>query len=699
VVDVRSVVILALAVLVLAAAAPVLLAGEGGTSAGGMVHDPIDPEQQTAVPFGTRSHWHQPWRAYLDTVPATALRDAIGINFNVEPAEAEATARMLAQNGFRRARIEVGWSAMGYDDPGLLRGKGRLRALVGALDRHGIRPLVLLNAHHGEPCPVRRFTAELAVPAAAGSRSVRLTAASARQVVPGRSGLDGPGYKAAGVLLTGVSPDGTATLSRPLPQALRAGGHAATTLRFEPFGPPRLADGRPNPRFEETLVGWLRYAEAVVRDTRDVLGHQRFDVEIWNELTFGSDFLDQGTYYQPAREQGSGSVTDAILRRTVAMLRKGSSPAPGIGIGNGFANQTPFAAGSTSPPGLTAIDKHPYYGMKRFPRDSVFNFLEPLDALGRKSYRQTTSQTGELLRRDRFVPRYEAFFPEYILTAIQTETLIRDLSPITTSVSGVPHGRRTHPRGSAPPTVWITEANLDPTGADPSNPRNPSGSTVRLTRRDVQHLQAKAALRYYTSFVNKGASAVHLFAVKGGATLSLVSPSFFERLRRSGGRYPGADVGGPTPRAVRRLVQAIAGAMPLRRTRPLSLIAVSDRHDHFQFRGNGTRAHPILYDRDVTTFFPFQVRPGRWIVATYVMTRNLAKLYRPQASGPSRYDMPAAPFRLTIGGLEEGPLEARATDPLTGRPVPVRVVERTRAKVVVELPLTDSPRLIVFDQR
>ena len=490
------------------------------------------------------------------------MLDAIGINFNVEPSEAEATARMLARNGFRRARIEIGWNQMGYDHPDRLRGKTQLRALVGALARHGIRPLVLLNANQGEPCPARRFTAELAAPAAAGAGSVRLTPASAKQVVPGRSGLDGPGYKAAGVLFTGVSSDGTATLAKPLPQSLNAGPNAATTLRYAPFGPPRLADGRPNPRFEETLRGWLRYVRAAVRETRAVVGSQDFDVEIWNELTFGSDFLDQATYYQPAREAGQGSVTDEILRRTVSALRGRSSPAPSAGIGNGFANQTPFPSGSSSPPGLTAIDKHPYYGIKHFPRDSVFNFLEPLDALGKKSYSQQTPQQGELVRRDRFVPRYDALFPEYILTAIQTETLIRDISPITTDVSGTPHGRRTHPPGATPPTVWITEANLDPTGAGPRDPSKPGRPIRPLGRRDVEHMQAKAALRYYTAFVNKGVSAVHLFAVKGGATLSLVNPGFFERLKRSA-RYPGDDAGGETPRAVHRLVRAFAGAVPL----------------------------------------------------------------------------------------------------------------------------------------
>ena len=650
----RSIIIVVLVVLALAGSVPVLLAGEEGPG-GGTLRRPIDPRQQTAVFFGGRSHWLQPWRGYLDTFPATRLLDAIGINFNVEPSEAEATARMLARNGFRRARIEIGWDRMDYNDPARLRDKKRLRALVGALARHGIRPLVLLNSNQGIPCPVRRFTAELVEPAEAGATSVRLTPASATQVVPGRSGIDGPGYKAAGVLFTGVSPDGTATLSKPLPQRLNAGPNAASTLRYEPFGPPRLADGSPNPRFEETLAGWLLYVRAVVRETRAVVGSQDFDVEIWNELTFGSDFLDQGTYYQPAREEGQGRVIDEILFRTVAALRAPTSPAPRIGIGNGFASQTPFPAGSISPPGLTAIDKHPYYGIKRFPQDAVFDGIAPLDALGKWSFDEQTSPQGEPVRRDRFVPRYDAFFPEYILTAIQTETMIRDISPITTGVYGTPHGRKTHPRGGTPPTVWITEANLDPTGAGPRDPSKPGGPIRPLGRRDVEHLQAKAALRYYTAFVNKGVSAVHLFAVKGGAALSLVNPRFFVRLHRSRGRYPGDNAGGETPRAVRRLVEAFSGAVPLQRTRPLSLLAVSDKHGHFQFRGDGSKEHPTLYDRDVTAFFPFQVRPGRWVAAAYVMTRNLAKLYRPNATGTRRFDLPAALFRLTDRRAESGP--------------------------------------------
>src|ERR1700704_4499707 len=94
--------------------------GSEGRAHGGSVPLPIDPRQQTAVGFGERSHWLQPWRGYLDTPPATRLLDAIGINFNVEPSEAEATARMLSRSGFRRARVEFSWDMLAYRDPARL---------------------------------------------------------------------------------------------------------------------------------------------------------------------------------------------------------------------------------------------------------------------------------------------------------------------------------------------------------------------------------------------------------------------------------------------------------------------------------------------------------------------------------------------------------------------------------------------------
>jgi len=109
------------------------------------------------------------------------------------------------------------------------------------------------------------------------------------------------------------------------------------------------------------------YVGAVTGETERALGNDAFDVEIWNELSFGSEFLDAATYYDPA-PPGDGDAKREILERTVRWLRDPEHGVENVRIGDGFANQTPFAAGSTSPPGLSAIDKHPYPRPREFLR-------------------------------------------------------------------------------------------------------------------------------------------------------------------------------------------------------------------------------------------------------------------------------------------------------------------------------------------
>ncbi len=284
---------------------------------------PILNAQHELMPFGARSFWLQPWRAYLDTVPGSVLRDAVGVNFNVGREDADRAARQLAAAGVRRARVEFGWDSMRYDDPAQLADPGKVDAILGALARNGIRPLLLLNAHHGAPGPVIHH------PAAAGRAGPRRLPAASAWTLP-RSCPGAPGsMRSTGPTRPRTcssppsAPDGTATLSKPLPRDLAAGIYPGATLRFAPFAPPRRADGSPNPAFEDTLAGWLQYAGAITRRAREVLGGDAFDVEIWNELSFGSDFLDAGRYYDPVPEalRGDGDVPRAILERTVAFLR------------------------------------------------------------------------------------------------------------------------------------------------------------------------------------------------------------------------------------------------------------------------------------------------------------------------------------------------------------------------------------------
>jgi hypothetical protein len=590
----------------------------------GVLRDPIDPEQQLAVAWNQRSHWLQPWRAYLETIPSRRVRDALGVQFNVEPEEAFATARLLASAGFNRARVEINWDRFRYESPTTLSDPGHYRRLLLALKRNGIRPLILLNAHHGAPCPTRFFQVRLTASARRGSRSIRLDPASAAAVVPGRTGLVEEG-KAAGILFTAVSADGTVTLSRPLPRDFGAGQHPAATLLYKPFERPLQSDGSANPDFEATLSGWLNYSAAASRFAHEVLGSWEFDVEIWNELAFGSDFLDLNSYYDPNQNTGSGTTTDTILRRTVAWLRDPAQGLGPIGIGNGFANTRPWDAGSTSPPGLTAIDKHPYPTPKAFPDGATYDGAQPLDALGQPD----GDRDAEGNWRDRFVPTYVAFFPEYYLTAIQTEHIVRDLSPFTTEVEEVTHGRATNPDGTASPQVWITELNLDPRAIATDDPQ---GAITAAERR----IQAKGVLRALVAYVNKGVTAFHIYAAKDDG-LGIIQPSFFRALEQ--GRYPGDRAGGITINALRRLLDELGPGSAAVASRQLRLLAVADYEGQTQFDGDGSPAHPSLGNRDVLAFFPFQASRSKYVIATYVMTRNVAESLR------------ADRFRLTIGNV------------------------------------------------
>ena len=462
-----------------------------------ILSNPIDPHQQSDLPFGTRSDWLQPWRAYMDTQPASMMRDALGINFNVDAGYASSVAQLLGGVGFKRARVEFGWRAMSYDDPTRLQTPSSVDTTLGALKASGIRPLILLNANDSAPGPFKSFNAQVTQSAPVGSRTLQVDPASAQQFVPGLSGFNVPGGYAAAFIATSVSPSGLVTLSQPLPVAVPAGTYGVTTLRYQPFAPPFTASGQPNPAFEQTLAGWLLYVKAVTQEAKKVLGSDNFDVEIWNELSFGSAFLSASSYYSPVPPslQGTGSVQDQLLARTVAWLRNPVNGVANVGIGDGFANQTPYAAGSTVPAGTTAIDKHPYYGGVKPLPGFAGAIMDQRDVNALGTAEGTKNSDGNWTRP--FVPTYRSFFPEYFLTSIQTDFLERDLAPTTTMIGTVAHGRNVMPAGASTPTqVWMTEDNFRPSrGCARSTPLRHATSRPRRICESSAHSSTRASPR------------------------------------------------------------------------------------------------------------------------------------------------------------------------------------------------------------
>ncbi len=661
--------------------------------------DPIDPKYLTEVPFGSSSFWIQPWRAYLDTWPASRLLDSLGINFNVTPNEAEDTARLLQESGFKLARIEIGWNSLSYEDPTQLVNEASIHTLLSALRNHDLRPLILLNANSGGPGPAKTVSLETVAAAPVGAKSVRLTPASAAQVVPGKTGFDNLSFGGSpDILITSISKSRVAMLSKPLSSALPAGAHKGATLLYAPFGPPELANGQPNPAFQATLQGWLSYVATVCNEAQSIFGAGGYDLEVWNEVSFGSQFLNEENYYSPARETGTGSITAALLDETVAYLRDPAHGiSPEVGISDGFASETPFASGATLPTGLTAISKHLYRSSTSIPSEyKPEPAIKPLNALGEPDF-TTSGTTTDPIYTPLFVPTYVSDFPEYFLTATQTETVVRNLAPITTTIYGVPYGRNVAAPGGQPPQVWMTEYNLETGHASAGTGAIP---TTSLSETVQAHLQAKALLRSLVAMVSKGMTREYFFAASHAGSLSMISNGFMSAVDARPSIYPGRRLGGETMRAFRNLLAYFHELGPSGSTRQLKLLSIAQEGDHAQFVGDGTAAHPTLYDREVLAVLPFQSSPTRFVIPVYVMTRNLAEIYRPELppTNMTRYDLPAENFRITLGNLpytQHRP-DVAVYDPLSNHYTPARLVTRKGNQAVFELSVTDYPRVLTI---
>ncbi|HXB65436.1 MAG TPA: hypothetical protein VNV42_11235 [Solirubrobacteraceae bacterium] len=751
------------------------------SSTAAVLSDPIDPRFLTGLPFGTTSFWIQPWRAYLDTWPASRLTDALGINFNVEGPGQRAMAQLLHESGFTLARVEIPWDSLSYANPGAFAAPARVQARLQALHEFHLRPLIVLNANSGNPGPSTHLALTLAAPAAAGATTVTLTPASAAAVVAGRSGFDASVFRdsphrpplpaklsaaaraaltpaqrrariallraarraaaaggltgfvlqaSPGILVTKVGPGGVATLSRPLPVPLAAGTYRGSTLRYAPFAAPTLAGGAPNPAFQATLQGWLKYVGAICKLASSVVGPGGYDLEVWNELGFGSQFLNAEKYYSagtnPSDEAGSeaasqnspgtnqsgktarhtGRVTNevvrALLRATVAYVRNPAGGiSRGVGISDGFASQSPFPTGADAPVGLTALSKHLYANAIQFPAGyHAKPGNVPVNALGARDTAGPLRSPGAFTPL--FVPRFQSLFPEYALTATGAETVVRDIAPLTTKIYAAPHGRNVAPPGGPPLQTWMTEYNLASAGATPMGPDETApatGPAATLTAADRAHFQAKALLRSLVAMVGKGMTREYFFAAAHVGALSLIGERFLAALKAHPESYPGAQLGGETLGGFRNLLARFAGPGPGGGARQLRLLAIAQDGDHAQFQGDGSAAHPTLYDRDVLAVFSFQSSPTRFVIPVYVMTRDLLTLYEPNqpAGDIRRFDLPEETFRITLANLPPGAPTVSAYDPLRNISTPARLVSQGGGTATFEIVATDYPRLLTLE--
>ncbi|MHB0999164.1 MAG: hypothetical protein ACYC27_07950 [Armatimonadota bacterium] len=626
----------------------------------------INPDYLTKLAFGLHSHWIQPWRAYQETVPAHKFLNSIGVNFDMlmeNGDNPDLLAQMLAKNGVKHARVEIGWGSLNYKDESI--NGDRARKLLQACKKHHIRPLILLNSHHGVPCPIEFYKRILASPAQKGDVKVELTDTTG--IIPGYSGFCNlTDYWACEVIITRLEGN-TAHLSKPLPVDLGDSGKDVLmgTLKYRPFSEPGSDD------YKKTIEGWKRYVAEVTRFTIEILGTGKsidkgFDIEVWNELTFGSNYLSINNYYDP---DPSSYRTEAIWSDLVKVTSDYIAAHPlqyrGVTVCDGFANTIPWPASSTEPARVTAISRHPYPPEKTYPKDEYKG--EALNAL---------------MERDKsgFIPSYTIIFPEYYATALQTETVIRDMAPITTDIYNTLHGKNARVTGGKvnPCPMWFTEVGTAP-------------NEIGITDKDAAlKLKAKTTARYYCFFANKGIEKLYLYAAcAGDMWLGLIKDDFV-KYARTNDTYPAndKDYTSPALQVLARITKVMEDDLDpkLQSTRDLHIDWISDTHGHSQFTGDGTIEHPDLKDRDVFAFLPYQVNDKRFVVPYYVMTRDIRKELAPEE------------FTIQVSGVKGNKAKVSVYDPINNQKVPAKVNIRGANRLSITLTATDYPYLLIIDE-
>lgn len=606
----------------------------------------IDPKFLTELPWGKQSFYIQPWRAYMETVPATQLQDGIGINYNL-PGDAnhDAAVGLLARAGIKHMRLEMSWTQMNWDETSLVNdGVNKYLAILTAAKKYGITPMILLNANDGIPGPNLSYTRKVVAGGTKGSTT--LTLDSVANLVAKYSGLSNLStYKMNEVFFTKINTaNKTVTLSKPLPVDLASGSTVQiNTLKYQPLYPVGT------PEFNQTMAGWLKYTKFML-DLVKQSGINTFEVEIWNEMTFGSDFISINNYYSPAiaNEQPyfhPGGQAWELANQTLNFVKQ---TYPGTRVIWGFSNTSFYETPITElPAGMDGQSYHPYGTNKKV-------------------------SSPDFPEADRYSWFVEGFVPQNVVKSqpegwahdgIKTETLTHLLNPTERLA--------TKPAGTDTFSHYLSEHGSIPTENGITDPA------------EALVFKQKSLVRSLLFWLNKGISKVDIFAayeqddLAQGMLYAGINPKDYAN-------YTDDQLLTPALKSLQNTMGAFSGAIPLSVSRQLGVDVTSLGTQYSAFKGDAT--HPDLYDRDLFAFLPFQVNPQKFVVGTYVMSYDITT------------PIPAQDFRQTIKNVNGLTASVTYYDPITNETLPVNVVSRDANSITVVTSNVDYPRLLTIDE-
>ena len=257
----------------------------------------------------------------------------------------------------------------------------------------------------------------------------------------------------------------------------------------------------------------------ITREAKAILGSEEFDVEVWNELSFGSRFLNVNGYYGQPIDGGRDLEPE---RDPETHCRLPSRPGERRSRHRHRQRLLQRVAGwspEESPAGLTAQDKHPYGGWRPFPSEESIDGSRPLNGLGE----DVRDPEALAVSGDRRVhPYLRRILPRDCLSGIPNQTLVTRSRPRADLVC------RCHARPKCPYARRGSARALDHRGEPQSRPGPSGGSADR--RRTSGTSRRRSCFSDLVAYVNKGMTAIDFYAANDG-NLSLIDERFFDRLK------------------------------------------------------------------------------------------------------------------------------------------------------------------------
>ncbi len=701
---------------------------------------PYEDPRQALILFGINSYFAHPWRSYMDTHPASQFLGSMAFCYNSDPKYLEPVLQFMSEAGIRKVRTEMGWGNLDWDDR--MTGENRTNALefLRLARKYNIRPLMLLNAHHSAPGPVREVSVSLMQDAKKGDRSFQVRPDDVSKIRVGYTGpMNADEYCAAKPLITEVKPDGTCVLSGPLGGDLKAGTLQLKELKYQPLHGVKLKGGDQQANAEAaasaaaTQEGWKKYVAEICNLALEGMGGADFDLEVWNEQTFGSNFLDINNYYDPDREyirpleyecsrpHEPGIRPDApkklslegpmvLVGVTVDYVRSRPELA-GVKVDNGIGNQWPWNGGGDTWPGQDAYSRHYYHGGWNdiSPQTVPHPDYATMNALGEQDGKRPDKARDwfYIIPGSNFIPTARIGHPEAHHCGWKTESLVRDVLP-DSRLGGEPlrHGRFTHNGDYKTPELWQTEVNF---ARDKFF--NELFDKTEVTREDPRahviddYMTSKMILRQYVFHNHKGLRNLYMFGSgERPFAINIVGQAFYQALDLSGFQLTD-EVRQAAPsvyRGLRWLTRQMEASEPIVAPRRLSVEELWEYKPRFVFAGDGSAARPHQWNRDWFAFLPYQLSSEKFLVPYYVMTVDAYFAWSPEKDpfDPTRYAMPEQDFEVVIGNCAGKGAKVSAYDPLTNEFVPVELVEDkcSADRLTVKLKTVDYPRFLLIEE-